>query len=154
MGCAFDILWRGWAPRTAYLDYPLGHSGGKPFDAADQYSRVRQALDLLSQEVPVGEGLLVAMGLGGWEEGDPRRLMPSGDGRAPEDLNETIGGGGTPSSGLDTRQPRDEVRRYQAEGDVVAEEGGGLGVEGGQFCVSSEALRQALVKQERGLPVL
>ena len=36
LGSAFDILQRGWPPRTAYVDYPLGYSCGKPFDAADQ----------------------------------------------------------------------------------------------------------------------
>lgn len=146
MGSAFDILWRGWAPRTAYLDYPLGHSAGKPFDLADQYTRVRQALSLLEHAVPEGDGLLLPIALGEWVE--EQRWMA---GAPDEDLNETIGGGGTPKTGLDTRQPRDGVRRYQAETDVVAE---AAGTDTAEYCVSAEALRQTCVKQERGLPVL
>jgi len=146
MGSAYDILWRGWAPRTAYLDYPLGHSGGKPFDPADQYARVRAALSLLDCAVPDGEGLLLPIALGEWIEAERWT-----EGAKDEDLNETIGGGGTPKTGLDTRQPRDTVRRYQAESDVIVEASGTDPVE---FCVSAEAVRQAKVKQGRGLPVL
>ena len=44
VGSAFDILQAGRAPRTTFVDYPLGHSAGKAFDAADQYSVVRAAM--------------------------------------------------------------------------------------------------------------
>ena len=35
-------------PRVAYLDYPLGHTAGKPLDPDDQLSVVRGALRLLT----------------------------------------------------------------------------------------------------------
>jgi hypothetical protein len=34
-------------PRAAFVDYPLGHTAGKPGDPADQLALVRGALDLL-----------------------------------------------------------------------------------------------------------
>jgi hypothetical protein len=36
LGSAFDILGAGQPPRATFVDYPLGHSAGKRFDAADQ----------------------------------------------------------------------------------------------------------------------
>lgn len=81
--------------------------------------------------------------------------MCVGWGEEREDWNETIGGGGTPTTltewgppTLDTRQPRDAVRRYQAPDDVRVErsiDGDGC-QEGDTFVVSAEALRQAQVK--------
>jgi hypothetical protein len=80
LGSAFDILQRGWPPRTAYVDYPLGYSCGKPFDAADQRAIAASALSMLHE--PLGEGgALAALSVGGWAEDE-------------EDMNLTIGGGG------------------------------------------------------------
>ena len=45
LGSALDILQAGRAPRATFVDYPLGHSAGKPFDAADQSGIVRAALE-------------------------------------------------------------------------------------------------------------
>ena len=152
LGSAFDILQRGWPPRTAYVDYPLGYSCGKPFDAADQRAIAASALSMLHEPLAEG-GALRALNVGGWAVEE-------------EDINLTIGGGGMVrpphipqpkrrfsrrvacaagqgESGEDTRQPRDGVRRYQAAEDLAAEGGGEGGV------VSPEALRQAAVKAER-----
>ena len=44
LGSAFDIISAGAPPRAAFLDYPLGHSAGKPQDPADQDAVLRAAL--------------------------------------------------------------------------------------------------------------
>jgi hypothetical protein len=44
LGAARDILTAGRPPRAAFVDYPLGHTSGKPFDRDDQLSVVRGAL--------------------------------------------------------------------------------------------------------------
>ena len=38
VGSAIDIFQAGRPPRATFVDYPLGHSSGKPFDTADQLS--------------------------------------------------------------------------------------------------------------------
>ncbi|MEX2479830.1 MAG: glycine reductase, partial [Gammaproteobacteria bacterium] len=44
LGSAHDILAAGRPPRAAFVDYPLGHSAGKPFDSDDQDSVITGAL--------------------------------------------------------------------------------------------------------------
>jgi hypothetical protein len=44
---AWSITAAARPPRAAFLDYPLGHTSGKPLDRADQLACVRGALDLL-----------------------------------------------------------------------------------------------------------
>ena len=41
---AYDITSAGKPPRALFVDYPLGHTCGRPFDANDQYSIVRASL--------------------------------------------------------------------------------------------------------------
>ena len=45
LGSARDILTAGRPPRAAFVDYPLGHSAGKPFDRDDQLAVVKAALE-------------------------------------------------------------------------------------------------------------
>ena len=45
LGSAFDILSAGAPPRAMFVNYPLGHSAGKPFDRADQEYVVESALN-------------------------------------------------------------------------------------------------------------
>ena len=59
LGSAFDILQSGWAPRATFLDYPLGHSAGMPFDRADQLRVTRSAL--LNLEALREPGLIVQL---------------------------------------------------------------------------------------------
>ena len=100
LGSALDILESGRLPRACFLDYPLGHSAGKPFDRADQERVVRAALaNLESATVP---GAIVHLPAA-WEA-DP-------DWQA-------AGLGGTEDG--DQRQPRDETPRYQSEADRLA----------------------------------
>ena len=44
MGSALDILQSVHPPRAVFLDYPLGHTTGKPFEPALQREIVLQAL--------------------------------------------------------------------------------------------------------------
>jgi len=44
LGSAYDILSSGWPPRCTFVNYPLGHPAGKPFDTQDQLRLVRKAL--------------------------------------------------------------------------------------------------------------
>ena len=65
-------------------------------------------------------------------------------------LEKLIGGGGMGESGTDTRQPRDNVRRYQSAEDLTAEmpwEAADRTV----CIVSPEAIRQAQAKMGLGL---
>ena len=45
LGSAHDILRAGCPPRAVFVDYPLGHSAGKPDAADDQLAVVSGALD-------------------------------------------------------------------------------------------------------------
>mmetsp|Transcript_19220 Transcript_19220/g.60404 ORF Transcript_19220/g.60404 Transcript_19220/m.60404 type:complete len:138 (-) Transcript_19220:9-422(-) len=55
MGSAFDILSSAWPPRTAFVNYPLGHTAGKPFDRADQRRLVQAALEGLELHTKPGQ---------------------------------------------------------------------------------------------------
>ena len=41
LGSALDILQAGAPPRSVFIDYPLGHSAGKPFDRAESEQAIR-----------------------------------------------------------------------------------------------------------------
>tara|TARA_B100000676_G_scaffold148627_1_gene146919 strand:+ start:642 stop:1037 length:396 start_codon:yes stop_codon:yes gene_type:complete len=96
LGSALDIMTTGRPPRAAFLDYPLGHESGRPFDPADQRSVVRQALGLLhALEAPAIVPLANA-----W---------PKGWDAVREESRKT--------EGSDLRSPRDETPRYQTPED-------------------------------------
>tara|TARA_Y100000590_G_C15739447_1_gene1019728 strand:- start:2070 stop:2288 length:219 start_codon:yes stop_codon:yes gene_type:complete len=42
-------------PRSVFVNYPLGHPSGKPFDLPDQLSIVKSALNLLETATVGGE---------------------------------------------------------------------------------------------------
>ena len=96
MASALDIVQAGNPPRATFLDYPLGHTTGKPFDADDQYAVVHtslEAIDRLSHP-------------GAIEHLD--RLWSS---------DETWRTQAVDISGGDLRQTRDETPRFQTEDD-------------------------------------
>lgn len=99
LGSGLDILKSGRPPRTAFLDYPLGHSAGKAFDEADQYSVVRAALAALEEAAEPGAFAML-----------PNRWS------ATEDWKAEAGS----SRGGDTRESRDESPRFQRPGDREA----------------------------------
>ena len=99
VGSAFDILGAGRPPRAAFIDYPLGHTAGKPFDAADQLGILRAALHGLETLRAPGEIVTLP---NRWDEKDEWRKQ---DGRR---------------DGADTRQPRDETPQFQFPADREA----------------------------------
>lgn len=104
LGSALDILEAGRAPRAVFVDYPLGHSTGKPFDAADQLGIVRAALGVLESAREAGR--IVRL---------PNRWA------ADEAWKQEAGR----TQGTDTRQARDETPQFQFEADREAAIGSG-----------------------------
>ena len=99
VGSALDIFEAGRPPRATFVDYPLGHTTGKPFDPADQLGIVRAAL----------EGLATMTGAA-----SIRRLRNNWDALALWRADAMRAGRG------DTRQPRDETPQFQHPGDREA----------------------------------
>ncbi|MGD9601869.1 MAG: hypothetical protein AB7O21_15445 [Gammaproteobacteria bacterium] len=98
LGSALDILQAGRPPRAAFVDYPLGHSAGKPFDPADQAAVVRSALaGFASLTAPGG----IVQLPNHWGDDAWRAEASSTEGR-------------------DTRQPRDETPQFQCAADREA----------------------------------
>jgi hypothetical protein len=95
LGSALDILQTGAPPRSVFVDYPLGHSTGKPFDPADQTRIVRAALQAFERMT---------------RPGDIVRL----DAHWPDDAWRAAAAS---TRGLDTRMPRDTSPQYQTEED-------------------------------------
>ena len=106
LGSAFDIMIAGRPPRAAFLDYPLGHSAGKPFDAADQDSVLAGAL--------AGFATLSA----------PGAMLTLPNQWGTDDWREEAGS----TEAQDTRQPRDETPQWQLPGDRDAAQAAGLAV--------------------------
>ncbi|MGE0861143.1 MAG: hypothetical protein AB7I01_16740 [Gammaproteobacteria bacterium] len=95
LGAARDIFLAGRPPRAVFVDYPLGHSAGRPFDSQDQYAVVSAALRGFASLTTPG-GLLTL----------PNR-WPDDAWRAEASSTE----------GKDTRQPRDETPQFQFPAD-------------------------------------
>ncbi len=106
LGSAFDIISAGAPPRAVFLDYPLGHSAGKPQDPADQDAVLRAALTAFDKlSVP---GDLVTLS-NVWGDNAWREEAGSTEAR-------------------DTRQPRDETPQWQLPEDRDAALAAGLTV--------------------------
>jgi glycine/betaine/sarcosine/D-proline reductase family selenoprotein B len=99
LGSALDIVKAVNPPRMVFLDYPLGHSAGKPFDPEDQYGVVRTALGHL--ETIDRPGTVVTLP-NQWDDANWRQAA----------YNQME----------DKREPRDETPRYQTEEDRVLAE--------------------------------
>lgn len=99
LGSALDILEAGRAPRAVFVDYPLGHSTGRPFDAADQLGILRAALGVLDTAREPGRV----------------EILPN---RWAEDEAWKLDAGRT--QGTDTRQARDETPQFQSGADREA----------------------------------
>lgn len=95
VGSAIDIFQAGRPPRATFVDYPLGHSSGKPFDMADQLSIVRAALAGFTRMTSPGE---IQVLTNRWDDDDWRAEASS-------------------TKGQDTRQPRDETPQFQLPAD-------------------------------------
>ena len=99
LGSALDILESGRPPRAAFVDYPLGHSSGKPFDPADQHDVVRAAMHGFETMRQSGE----------------IRILPNRWDASDDWTRESARSGGG-----DTRQSRDETPQFQDEADRAA----------------------------------
>lgn len=101
LGSALDILQAGRPPRAAFVDFPLGHSSGPPFDEAQQYAIVRDAMRAFeAAETPEQ---IVALDV----------AWPDGDGWKAASTDADQG---------DTRAPRDLTPRYQTDEDRLLAE--------------------------------
>jgi hypothetical protein len=101
LASALDIIEAGRAPRTVFVDYPLGHTAGRPFDPNDQKRIVTSALDaLVSITIP---GQIITLPAH-WSETNTWRADAV-----------------DPKQG-DSRQPRDTTPRYQHDADRVLAE--------------------------------
>jgi len=99
LASALDIIQAGKPPRATFVDYPLGHTAGKPFDPGDQLAIMSQALIALeTMRVP----------------GQIHRLPNRW---SSDDAWKQQAGAAT---GADTRRPRDETPQFQTEADRVA----------------------------------
>jgi len=96
LASAYDIVRAGRPPRAAFVDYPLGHTTGKPHDPADQDTVVRAALAAFPAFTAPGQ--LIDLGHR-WAEDEGWRREAESD------------------TGGDQRQPRDLTPRYQSEED-------------------------------------
>jgi len=95
LGSALDILEAGAPPRAVFVDYPLGHSTGKPFDRADQARVLRAALSAF--ETIKSPGTIVHLS-SDWPDDGWREAAGS-------------------TRGDDTRMPRDTTPQYQTDED-------------------------------------
>lgn len=102
LGSALDILQAGRPPRGAFVDFPLGHSSGPPFDATQQYTILRDAFQAFET---AAAGEIVTL----------EATWPDGDGWKASSADTDQG---------DTRAPRDMTPRYQTEQDRVLAETG------------------------------
>jgi hypothetical protein len=98
MASALDIITAGRPPRATFVDYPLGHTTGKPFDRADQLAIVRAGVQ--GFETLHSAGAIQHL---------PNRW---GDDAWREEAGSRSGG--------DTRQPRDESPQFQHPEDRLA----------------------------------
>lgn len=106
MGSALDILRAGQPPRATFIDYPLGHTSGKPFDKEGQLSLIRRALSgLETMSVPGRIHILPDR----WDADDAWKIA----------ARESEGSGGG-----DRRKPRNTTPQYQTDEDrILAEKG-------------------------------
>lgn len=101
---ALDITRSGRPPRAVFVDYPLGHTTGKPFDRDDQLGILRAALSA-------------------FETIDtPETIRDLGRAWAADEAWKQAA---TDASSGDQRQPRDTTPRYQFEADRLAAEARG-----------------------------
>ena len=105
---AYSITASANPPRAAYVEMPLGHTAGRPNDAAFQLDLLRKALTLgTAIETP---GTIVDTGVR-WSEDRSWKLAASSG------LNN-----GVISAEGDTRRERVDTPQYQSEDDRLAAE--------------------------------
>jgi len=101
LASALDIVEAGRAPRSVFVDYPLGHTAGRPFDPENQRAILRDALAAF--EAITTPGGITHLNY---------RWSDSDDWKSAETDNSTG----------DTRAPRDLSPQYQTDTDRIAAE--------------------------------
>jgi hypothetical protein len=99
MGSALDILKAGKPPRAAFLDFPLGHTTGKPHEPELQREILVQALDAFNTMTEPGSIKILPFR---WSEADEWKKTAMMEG--------------------DTRTPRYDTPQYQTEEDRIRAE--------------------------------
>lgn len=99
MGSALDILESVSPPRAVFLDYPLGHTAGKPFEPALQHDILLQALHSFSALTT--PGLITTLAFR-WSDDDVWKE--------------------TAQRGPDDRLPRYDTPQYQTDEDRLLAE--------------------------------
>lgn len=95
MSSALDITRAVAPPRAAFLDYPLGHTTGKPHAPALQRAIVRQALEAFTTLTEPGGVVMLPFR---WSDDDEEWQA-------------------TAQRGPDDRRPRYDTPQYQTEAD-------------------------------------
>ncbi len=101
-------------PRAAYLDFPLGHTAGKPGDHAGNLAILRDALRIFEQPLEPGEIVLLDYD---WDEDDAwkdRVMRPRSNGEA-----------GAGAGHADDRTARHPTPQYQNPDDARLAEAAG-----------------------------
>jgi hypothetical protein len=102
LASAYDITSAGCPPRALFVDYPLGHTSGRPFDPEDQYEITRAGVAAL--ETNQEAGILIDLSRR-WSEDDSWKAHAM------------------PADGEDTRSTRDTTPQWQYAEDRIAAEG-------------------------------
>jgi hypothetical protein len=117
---AWSITAAAFPPRAAFLDYPLGHTSGRPFALDEQTAICQAALRLVETATRPGEAIVLPYRWGddAWRA-DPLR----GDSAVRPRAGRPSGGGG----GDDNRNERHATPQYQSPEDarLAAERHGG-----------------------------
>lgn len=111
MGSAIDILKSVQPPRAAFLDFPLGHTTGKPHEPELQREILVQAFDAFTTLTE--PGMVVNLPFR-WSEQDEWKA--------------------TAMMGGDSRTPRQDTPQYQTEEDRIRAEAKAV-----QTCIVCEA---------------
>src|SRR5215475_9155767 len=82
MGSALDILKAGNPPRAAFLDFPLGHTTGKPHEPELQRAILIQALAAFNTMTKPGSIKVLPFRWSAEDEWKPTAMM-NGDSRTP-----------------------------------------------------------------------
>ena len=101
LSSALDITESAQPPRTLFVDYPLGHTAGKAFDATDQMNIISAAFKAFETIDSAGQVVTLPVQ---WSKDQSWRGAAIDPGRG------------------DTRQPRDTTPRYQSDADRVLAE--------------------------------
>ncbi len=101
LASALDIVQAARPPRAVFLDYPLGHTAGRPFDFDDQRAVVWSAVTALEIIAEAGDTVHLDRR---WDDDERWR-------------HSAVGGSG------DSRTPRYTTPQYQCESDRIAAQG-------------------------------